>query len=68
MLRNKNVTSKSRVVSKMIRIIFDTKRVNVSCMIRITHDTSLSGLSIGVQNTKRVECITHDTPLAGLSI
>ena len=23
-------------------------------MIRITHDTSLSGLSIGVQNTKRV--------------
>ena len=49
MLRNKNVTSRSCVVSKMNRIKIDTKRVE-----RIMHDTSLAGLSIGVQNTKRV--------------
>ena len=49
MLRNKNVTSQSCVVSKMIRIKIDTKRVK--CII---HDTPLAGLSIGVQNTKRV--------------
>ena len=49
MLRNIIVTSQSRVVSKMIRIKIDTKRVK--CII---HDTPLAGLSIGVQNTKRV--------------
>ena len=49
MLRNKNVTSKSCVVSKMIRIKIDTKRVEC-----ITHDTPLAGLSICIQNIKRV--------------
>ena len=43
MLRNKIVTSKSGVVSKMNRIKIDTKRVEC-----IMHDTSLAGLSIGV--------------------
>ena len=33
----------------MIRIKIDTKRVK-----RITHDTSLVDLSIGIQNTKRI--------------
>ena len=39
MLRNKNVTAQSCVVSKMIRIKIDTKRVEY-----IMHDTPLAGL------------------------
>ena len=35
MLRNKNVTSKSCIVSKMIRIKIDTKRVE--CIMRDTY-------------------------------
>ena len=42
MLRNKNVTAQSRVVSKMIRIKIDKKSLEnkcVSSVIRIMHDT-----------------------------
>ena len=60
MLRNKIVTSKSGVVSKMNRIKIDTKRVEC-----IMHDTSLASLSIGIQNIRRVSDTMICTPFTG---